>query len=50
MDSVFLKSNAADQKVSKKKNKQWPSDRFFYPHLTSMKDSYTLPYTIQVWT
>ena len=25
--------------------KQWPSDGFFYPHLTLMKDSYILPFS-----
>ena len=27
--------------------KQWPSDRFFYLHLTHMKDSYILAYQVR---
>ena len=54
MATPMLKSNTGDQKVCKKKNLSWlfgakprdakqrPSDGFFYPHVTAIKDSYTV--------
>ena len=47
MATPSVKSNAGDRKLCKKRNLSWlfgadRKDRFFYPHLIHMKDSYIL--------